>query len=411
MKIGRSKGPYGMQSPVLTAQPLIDRVLSYFFGVLITTILCFAAWAEYTRVEPARGEVTAASGFSAIVAEQSGVISEVLVQPGDTVAKGQPLARLSRPQTIGERGDTIAFSIAQAQESLRNISLRVRETDGAISATREQISRLRQSAVVSTAAASARRSLTYQRKRFATQRAEQLEELRKEGIVTSMAVDQARGQSMQLLQEAADADLTINEIGRARDERTAALDARIRELIAVKLSLETERLLTEKQLADLGAQQGLTIVAPSAGVVAAISVRAGQRIEPGHRAFAVARPSADLTVVLQVPSKAIGLIEAGQRVSLKYDAFPFQTFGLRYGRVARVENVSLESGQVAPQEGKESDRKFLVEVTPEEDFLVAYGRRRNLKVGMMLTADIQIERRTLLAWWLSPLTTLTGRMS
>ncbi|QMW22112.1 HlyD family secretion protein [Sandaracinobacteroides saxicola] len=399
-----------MHSPVLLAQPLMDRVLSGFLGTVFIAGVTFCALAQYTRVQTARGEVTAASGFSAVVTDEGGVISELLVRPGQSVEKGEPLARLSRTQVVSEQGDTTLFSITQATQALANVDLRLRETEQAIAAARGHIAQMQRSAGISTSAATARRALSEQRRQVAAKRLEQLEALAKEGIVTTMAVDQARVQSMQLLQEASDGDLTINEIGRARDERVAALESRIRDLVNVRLTLATERLHTEKQLIDLRARQAVAIVAPAAGVVAAISVRPGQRIEAGHRAFAVARPSARLTVVLEVPSKAIGLIEAGQRVSLKYDAFPYMTFGLRYGRVVSVENASLESGQALSTDGRETDRKFLVEVLPEDSSVVAYGRERSLRVGMMLTADIQVERRSLLEWWLTPLSTLRERI-
>jgi membrane fusion protein len=113
--------------------------------------------------------------------------------------------------------------------------------------------------------------------------------------------------------------------------------------------------------------------------------------------------------LLEVPSKAIGLIEAGQRVVLKYDAFPFQTFGVRYGRVVRVEQASIEVGTPVADEKKGLERHFLVEVRPDETNVLAYGRPRPLRVGMTLSADVEVERRSLLSWFLSPLVTLKGR--
>jgi membrane fusion protein len=164
-------------------------------------------------------------------------------------------------------------------------------------------------------------------------------------------------------------------------------------------------------MAELQTKQAFMIVAPESGVVAAISIRPGQRVEGGQRIFAVAKPSARLTAILEVPPKAIGLIEPGQRVAIKYDAFPYQTFGMRYGRVTRVESASLQGGQTISADGRELDRMFMVEVDPEDKSITAYGRPRPLKVGMMLTADVEVERRSILAWWLSPILSLSGRFT
>ncbi len=401
--------PYHMQSPVLLAQPLLDHALSIFLTVSLLIGIGFCAVTSYSRTEMARGEIAAASGFSALVAEESGVIGAVAVRAGQRVTKGQVLARLARPRVVVARGDTAALSMDQGRAILHNIDLQLAENGRAIVAGRGQMAQIRQGASVSSGAANARRGLTEQRKAVALKRLTGLETLAAEGVVTQMAVDQARVQSMQLLQETADADLAINEISRGRDERISLLEAKGRELLQAAAALQTERLQIEKQMIELQTHQELLIVSPQDGVVAVVNIRPGQRVETGQRVMAIASPDSELTAVLQVPSKAIGLIERGQRVSLKYDAFPFQTFGLRYGRVTRVESASLEADQLASEEG--ADRRFLVEIKPEDDFVTAYGRPRPLRVGMMLTADIEVERRSILAWWLAPLLSLTGRMA
>ncbi len=403
--------PYHMQSPVLLAQPLLDRALSVFLGGVLLITVIFCSLTQYSRTEAARGEIAAASGFSALVTEESGVIGEVLVHAGQHVSKGQPLAHLVRPQIVTASGDATAFSLDQGRAALRNIDLQLAENARSVIAAKEQVKQIRHGASVSASAANARKGLTEQRKGVAFTRLKGLEALAAEGVMTQMAVDQARVQSMQLLQEAADADLAINEISRGRDERIAAIESRIRDMFQATMTLRTERLQVEKQLVEVQTRQGQTIVAPEEGVVAAVSIRPGQRVEIGQRLLAIAQSDARLTAVLEVPSKAIGLIETGQRVSLKYDAFPFQTFGLRYGRVTRVETASLEGGQSVSAGGQEIDRKFLVEIAPEEGFVTAYGRHRPLRVGMMLTADIEVERRSILAWWLEPLLSLTGRLA
>lgn len=411
MKKSAGKIPYHMQSPVLLAQPLLDRALSIFFGIIFTVAIFFCAVTRYSRTTPARGEIAAASGFSALVTEESGVIAEVLVRPGQHVAKGQALARLARPQLVVANGDSAKLSIEQSRETLRNIDLQLAESERSIAATEAQIAQIRRGAGISTGVASARRDLTEQRKAVAQKRLGGLESLASEGLVTQMAVDQARVQSMQLLQEAADADMTINEITRGRDERIAALDSRKRDLLQAALTLRTTRLQAERQLIDQQARQEQTIVAPEAGIIAAVNIRPGGRVEAGQRVMAVARSDAKLTAVLQVPSKAIGLIERGQRVALKYDAFPFQTFGLHYGHVTRVEAASLDGERNAADETAEADRRFLVEIQPDKNVITAYGRPRPLRVGMMLTADIEVERRSILAWWLAPLLSITGRLT
>jgi membrane fusion protein len=266
------------------------------------------------------------------------------------------------------------------------------------------------SAATSLASAHTRGAVTADRQRLADRRLKGFEDLEAKGFVTGFAVDQVRAVSMQIQQESADTDLQANEIVRAKADRLVAIEGRVRDIRQAMLALRTQRLQTENQVHEREALESLRIVSPSDGVVSAIPVRPGQRVEMGERIAAVGNASAELTALLEVPSKAIGLIEAGQRVVLKYDAFPFQSFGVRYGRVVRVEQASIEVGTDDPEADKKGlERHFLVEVRPDDSTILAYGRERPLRVGMTLSADVEVERRNLLSWFLSPLVTLKGR--
>jgi membrane fusion protein len=222
-------------------------------------------------------------------------------------------------------------------------------------------------------------------------------------------VDQARGAVMQLDQEASDTELTVQEVQRSRTDRVTAIQNRLAEIRQAMLNLSTQRLQTENQLHAQTSLQTRELVAPADGVVSAVSVRSGARVEAGTRILAIGQPSAQLTAILTVPSKAIGMIDVGQRVVLKYDAFPYQSFGVRYGKVVRVEQASIDTGAEKPEDAKQLERNFIVEVAPADNAIEAYGRRRPLKVGMTLTADIEVERRNLLQWFLEPLLALKGR--
>lgn len=401
---------WAMDTAVLLAQPFLDRTLVYFFSALFVGLFAYAYCTDYTRTETARGEIGAAAGFSTVVAEDGALISELYAKPGEAVLKGDPLARLTRPRIASEGDDPLQISIVQMHEALRNFDQRISANERAATATRSQIGQVIRSATISRAAVAERNSLTAQRRNVADRRLDMLEELANQGMVTGMAVDQARAQSLQLMQEASDAQFQMNELSRGRDERVAILEMQVRDLAQNTLALRTERLATQKQLNDLQASQTFDVLAPVDGFVAAIPVRLGQRVEPGQRIFAIAQKSAQLTAVLEVPSRAIGLIEQGQRVSLKYDAFPFQSYGLRFGTIVRVETASIDAGGLNQGAERPEDRLFLVEVLPDEDHVLAYGQKRPLRVGMVLSADIEVERRSLLSWWLSPLFALKGRL-
>lgn len=412
MRFALAEGRRGadMESRVLLAQPLFDHVLTIFFGALIVTGVAFCWIAQYSKQETVHGELAAVSGFSALVAEESAIVSKLQVTSGSRVRKGQVLAVLTLPPVISGSGDTIAQGIGRMRESIANIDGQLAEYERSIEEAGQQIVQIDLSTEASLAAARDRGAATQARQSMAEKRLHGYEELARKGFITDLAVDQVRAIVMQLRQEASDSALAAQELRRARNDRVTAIKNRVAEMRQATLNLRTQRLQTENQLHAQTSMQTREIVAPADGVVSAISVRPGERVEAGVRILAVGQPSASLTAVLTAPSKAIGLIDVGQRVVLKYDAFPYQSFGVRYGRVVRVEQASIDTGTPRSADEKQIERNFIVEVTPSDSVIEAFGRPRPLKVGMTLTAEIEVERRNLLQWFLEPLLALKGRM-
>ena len=69
-----------------------------------------------------------------------------------------------------------------------------------------------------------------------------------------------------------------------------------------------------------------------------------------------------------------------------------------------------EEAGVSEEESK-TGKKYLVEVKPNDQDIVGYGKKRPLKTGMGLTAEVLLERRTLLSWLLEPVYAFKGSFS
>ena len=114
------------------------------------------------------------------------------------------------------------------------------------------------------------------------------------------------------------------------------------------------------------------------------------------------------------PSRAIGFVRPGQRVLLRYEAFPHQKFGQYEGVVRSVSRSTVGpaelSGQGAPLPGLvPGEPVYRVTVELAAQTATAYGEAVPLQPGMQLEADVLIETRRLYQWVLDPLHSLTGR--
>jgi membrane fusion protein len=116
------------------------------------------------------------------------------------------------------------------------------------------------------------------------------------------------------------------------------------------------------------------------------------------------------------PSRDIGFVRPGQRVLLRYQAFPYQKFGQYEGVVSGVSRSALSPGDLSQQlPGLSSlygvnEPVYRITVELKTQAATAYGATVPLQPGMQLEASVVMETRTLVEWMLEPLFTLTGTL-
>ncbi|SFK28371.1 HlyD family secretion protein [Methylorubrum salsuginis] len=165
----------------------------------------------------------------------------------------------------------------------------------------------------------------------------------------------------------------------------------------------------EQQRAESEARRAIEVRAPERGILTSIRAQAGQTVAAGASLLTLLPSEGRLQANLYVDSSAIGFIEPGATVMLRYAAFPFQRFGLYGGRVTEVTRAPLEDGNAAPDAARDPSKKagggvYRIVVRPDADSVTAYGEKRRLEAGMRVEADIALEKRPLYRWLLDPIT-------
>lgn len=399
-----------MESQVLIAQPVLHGVVTAFFATLAIVSCIGLLIGSYSRKETVVGEVVAREGFTAIASEKAGTVVAMPVKLGGRVEAGQLLAIVQIPRVVAGSGDTAKLTIERLGRMRDNLDFRDEALKAALSQAPGQIARVNRNADESIRAAAASRNSIVEQHAIASERLSAAETLARKGFASRTVMAQIQNTVLQTDQARANAELASSEIERARTDRVLAIGSEMRSLEQARLDVQNQKIQVETQIHDLQAQEFVRIVAPTAGEVRAVGVRPGQRVDPGDRLFALARPGSELAVALEVPSSAIGFIETGQRVVLKYDAFPFQAFGVRHGVVSFVQSASLQPKVEGLDAAGKSERKFSVEIRPDQSFVEAYGARRALKIGMGVTAEVTLERRRLVSWLLDPIYAVQGRL-
>jgi membrane fusion protein len=96
-------------------------------------------------------------------------------------------------------------------------------------------------------------------------------------------------------------------------------------------------------------------------------------------------------------------------VVLRYDAFPYERFGQYRGKIVDIgQNVWTQGERVGPLSAKEP--VYRVDVALDSQRVNALGQEFALRPGMLVNADLLLERRTLLEWIFEPVLQLKGRL-
>src|SRR5205085_10023686 len=142
---------------------------------------------------------------------------------------------------------------------------------------------------------------------------------------------------------------------------------------------------------------------PSAGTILRLHVKnPGALLHEGEIVAELVNPGERLRAELNLPEAGVGKLKAGQGVKLKYDAFPYQRYGVRYGQVAWLSPATIESKDGA---------SFKAHVELGESELLIQGQSRPLSAGMSGKAEIVIGKRSLIEYIFEPLRQLKENLS
>ncbi|MGF1607083.1 MAG: HlyD family secretion protein [Rhodothalassiaceae bacterium] len=393
---------------VILIQPLSYAVLTALLGTVVLGAAAALAVGSFARTEQARGYLTPSLGQAQVQALRAGTIEAVLVDEGDRVEAGQPLIRVRAEQLdaaglgvearqiqllrdrLAAMDDRIAHARSMAQENDRQLTTEITGIETELAETQARLQ------VQARITASAEESFNG------------LDELVEKGFVAKAEYERRRqtflsqqAQETRIRQQLATLETRLD---RARQDRALlprAAEESVRELQGLRDDLQS-------RLVQLEGQHAYTLTAPIAWRIAALQAAPGRLADPARPLATILPEGAVLEAELLVPSAAIGFVAPGQPVRLVYDAFPYQRFGTHEAEVIKVTRTVLAPQDVTgPLQVQEP--VYRVTVAPRAQAILAYGQEVPLQAGMTLSANIVLERRTLLDWLLEPLRAVRAR--
>lgn len=153
-----------------------------------------------------------------------------------------------------------------------------------------------------------------------------------------------------------------------------------------------------------------TIYAPRSGQVSGLHVKAGYTVDSARPLLTLLPVNTDIHARIAVPVRSAGFLHEGQALHIRYDAFPYQKFGVQSGEITNISPSLVLPGELVDVPISISEPAYLVTATLSNKEIMAYGNRISLKAGMTFSADVHLSQRTLMEWLMEPLYSITGKL-
>jgi membrane fusion protein len=151
------------------------------------------------------------------------------------------------------------------------------------------------------------------------------------------------------------------------------------------------------------------IRAPFTGVVTNIAPARGESLAADAPIATIVPKGSGLHAQLLVPTRAIGFVQPGNEVVLRYEAFPFQRFGHYRGTVTSISRTVWSPGErLGPLSAREP--VYRIDVRLDQQTVNVSGQEFALRPGMLVNADLLLEKRTVFEWIFEPVLELRERL-
>ncbi|MNS01958.1 Colicin V secretion protein CvaA [compost metagenome] len=391
-----------LQGNVVLASSLSSKLLAGFAILTIGFAGVFAATASYARKETVVGWLAPEAGLIRLSAREGGILEDILVVEGQQVAAGTPVARIRLSSAL-ENGDSFTALSRSLNTQGEAITERAQTARNVLMAEQRQLSMRRAALVREQAQAEGRLGLQRERVALARAEVERAETIAAQGFLPRRELESRRSAALVIEQEASELATSILTYQREIGEINARLSAIPIDVRAARADTATAAATLDQQRTQFESQSIYLVVAPVAGRIAALPFAEGQAIAPAATVAVFTPGSGPLEAELYAPSRAAGFVREGQKVRLMYEAFPYQKFGGGAGRVESVSRTVLAPSEIAIPGLQMQEPVFRVRVKLDRTSVSAYGQEVPLQPGMLLTADVVIDRRSLLEWLFDPL--------
>ena len=164
-------------------------------------------------------------------------------------------------------------------------------------------------------------------------------------------------------------------------------------------SLQSQISQTESQIKSIKLQLQKRIVrSPMDGIIFELPfAKPGEVVQPGQRIAQIAPKDTDVVLKANMPIQDSGFLKEGMLVKVKFDAYPFQEYGIIQGKVTWI---SPDSKVEQTVQGK--IETYELEITLDQQYVQNGEKRIPLTFGQTANAEVVIRQRRVIDFVLDP---------
>ncbi|MBB3121072.1 HlyD family secretion protein [Pseudoduganella violacea] len=423
------------------SQPISAALVVALSVALGTLAIIYIAFGTITKKAHVSGITTPAQGIINVTSKISGIISHIHATEGQEVSEGDLLFDISsdRHTSLGDVSLMLNQQFSVRQESLEKElyikELQMKEKKQSLKLRLKNLDLEDQNLTQELKILESRRNL-------ANLTENKYSLLEKNGFISSTQTQEKKEISL---------DLASKEMAmkRSKQQLQSSKIALEEEISSISSIFEMESSQIRRAIAGIKQeiienQDKLKNLsnATKSGVISNIMIKPGQSVSAGQLLASIVPFAAcsqvsggknlqcqpnkniDLEVHLYASSKATGFVTPGQTVMLRYQAYPYQKFGLRKGTVvdvsstpfapnelpANMASTILSYHRAKDQNPSIEEALYRIRVKIDVEGTHFHETSFHLKPGMVVDADIIQDNRRIWEWILEPAIAMSKRI-
>ena len=404
------------------------RALFYILLFLLVGLIPWAALSKVDEVGSAKGKLEPKGRVVDLGASVDGKVMAISVREGEQVEANQQIMELDSEGINAElqqqqqklQGQQNQINQLELLKNQQMLAMRTqRQQNQAQQFEKKALIEQAQKAIETSQSAHQTAKIRYE---SAREKVPRYQAAHKQGALSKDLLAEAQQQAREFQENI---NQTATEIAHARSalkEQKRGLNSLIQTHNLEILNSQEEYKATERQIlstkAELAQTQSLiggieyqiqqrVIYAPIAGTIFQMPIKKpGAVVRVGQTVAQIAPEGSPLVLRGKMSSTDSGFIKVGLPVKVKFDAYPFQDYGIVPGKLTWISPDSRVATDGAIDPSKPVQEFYEVEIELERNYVENHERKVTLVPGQTATAEVVIRKRRVADIFLAPFKSL-----